>query len=251
MSTKECVAMILAGGRGERLGSLTHFYPKPALHFGGNHRIIDFTLNNCFHSKIQTIGMLSQYLATDLHSYLGTIHNVISQNGDIHMLPPKDMNHPYVGTADAVYQNLEFIERRNPANVFILAGDHIYNMDYRKLLAFHEEKEADVTIASTLVPTNEASRFGMLRASRNGYVLRFEEKPTRPKTNIASMGVYIFRWDALKKHLSADSKYKQSSHDFGSDVIPGMISSGKSVYTYQFEGYWRDPARWTHCGKRI
>lgn len=237
MSAKKCVAMVLAGGRGTRLGALTQFYSKPAIHFGGNHRIIDFTLNNCYRAGIDTIGVLSQYFTTDLHAYISDINNK-PETCKVHMLPSENAENQYAGTADAVFKNVAFIERRAPDNVLILSGDHVYNMDYREMLAFHEASGADVTVASTHVPIAEASRFGIISSSENGRVSGFEEKPTRPKSSIASMGVYVFKWSALKRHLLIRSNRDQN--DFGKDIIPKMLSSGGQVYTYRFDGYWRD-----------
>lgn len=234
MNTKKCIAMVLAGGRGMRLGALTHFYSKPAIYFGGNHRIIDYTLCNCHNAGIDTIGILSQYFTTDLQIYIDTVQD------SIQMLPSKNSQNPYMGTADAVYKNIAFLDKVNPANVLILSGDHIYKMDYREMLTFHEEMGADVTVASTTVPINEASQFGILNAEKNGHVSGFEEKPLKPKSDLASMGIYIFKWNILRKYLLADSKNRQSHHDFGKDIIPQMLFYGESVYTYQFNGYWRD-----------
>jgi len=235
MRTKECIAMILAGGRGVRLGALSHFHSKPVIHFGGNFRIIDFTLNNCNNAEIDTIGILSQHFTTDLHAYIGGINN-----GNYYMRPPENAEDPYMGTADAVYKNIEFIDCFMPDNVIILSGDHIYTMDYKKMIAFHEEMNADVTVASTSVPIDEASRFGILNTDMCGRVSGFQEKPLVPKGDLASMGIYVFKWNTLKKYLLEDNKCEQTQHDFGKDIIPGMLLSGESVYTYRFKGYWRD-----------
>lgn len=237
MVTKKCVAMILAGGRGTRLGALTQFYSKPAIHFGGNHRIIDFTLNNCYLAGIDTIGILSQYFTTDLHAYISHI-NGKPETCSVHMLPSESAENSYTGTANAVYKNIMFIERHAPDNVLILSGDHIYNMDYSDMLAFHEASDADVTIASTSVPAAEASRFGIICAAKNGRVSGFEEKPAIPKSRLASMGIYVFKWSVLKRYLLV--RNNSSQNDFGKDIIPKALSSGGKVYTYKFSGYWRD-----------
>lgn len=239
MNTNDCVAMVLAGGRGERLGALTHYYSKPAVHFGGNSRIIDFTLNNCRYSGINTVGILSQYLSEDLNSYVSTTYNKNRKCGRMFMLPPRE-NSQYIATADAVYKNIEFIDWFQPENVLILAGDHIYRMDYNELIAFHCETGADVTVASTRVPLQDASRFGILNAYAGGRVYGFEEKPQFPKSCLASMGIYVFKWDILKKYLLCDSENIHSQHDFGKNIIPSMLSANESIFTYQFDGYWRD-----------
>lgn len=240
MNTKGCVAMILAGGKGTRLGSLTHCYSKPAVYFGGNQRIIDFTMNNCKRSGIKTIGILSQCSPTDLYDYISSSYNNKPQNGGVYMLPPKNNESSYNGTADAVYKNIDFIDRFKPEYVLILAGDHIYSMDYKKILAFHKKTDADVTVASTPVSIVEASRFGILSADENGRIYDFEEKPVNPKSNLASMGIYVFKWSVLKKYLLADNRSKYSLHDFGRNILPKMLYAGELMYTYKFDGYWRD-----------
>lgn len=240
MNTKQCVAMIMAGGRGKRLGSLTDYYPKSAVHFGGNHRIIDFTLSNCLHSGIGTIGVLSQYLSSELHTYINSVSGCLSEGSGVYVLPPQNEKSAYRGTADAVYKNIKFINQFKPEIVLILSGDHIYNMNYSKMLDFHEKAGADVTVASTLVSINEASRFGTLKAEENGCVYGFEEKPCRPKSCLVSMGIYVFRWSVLKRYLMADSRNTLTEHDFGKDILPVMLHANESVYTYQFDGYWRD-----------
>lgn len=238
MNRKECVAMILAGGRGERLGSLTSNVAKPAVIFGGKYRIIDFTLNNCKASKIDTVGVLTQYLPAELHKYIKN-SNATSSQCEITLLPSKT-NAKYSGTADAIYKNIQFIDQYNPNYVLILSGDHVYEMDYHKMLEFHKENNADVTIASMPVPFHEASRFGILNAAKDGLITHFVEKPQKPKSNLASMGVYIFRWDCLKKYLIADSYDRISSHDFGKDIIPKMLCGKDKLFAYTFGGYWRD-----------
>lgn len=241
MSSKACVAMLLAGGEGRRLGVLTRFKAKPAVHFGGSYRIIDFGLSNCRNSGISTVGVVTQYQAASLNNHIGdgTVWSENSENKEgISLLPPE--NGTYAGTADAVYKNQAFLERHNPEHVLILSGDHIYRMDYRKLMERHMQTEADVTIAVTPVAWEEAHRFGIMRTDDNGRVVEFSEKPKQPKSNLASMGIYIFRWSYLKQVLEADALYPQSSRDFGKDVIPGMLRAGANLQTYSFEGYWRD-----------
>lgn len=239
MDKKECVAMILAGGRGERLGTLTQHYSKPAIHFGGKYRIIDFTLNNCRNSGIDTVGVLSQRFTSDLNLYVQEVYRNGMKRGGVHVLQSEGMEGLYKGTADAVYRNLAFIERFSPEYVLVLASDHVYRMDYRKMIAFHRESGADVTVASTAVLPEEAPRFGILNAGEDGRVLEFEEKPRRPKSNLASMGIYVFKWNVLKEYLLEDNKRAQSKHDFGKDILPEMLSRCR-LYSYQFDGYWRD-----------
>lgn len=238
MNTNGCVAMVLAGGRGERLGALTQFFSKPAVHFGTRRRIIDFTLNNCHNSGLDTIGILSQYYSNDLHAYINGSRN--AKDSGIIMLPPKRSDESYIGTADAIYKNIEFIERYTPDCVLVLAGDHIYDMDYRDMIQFHRDNSADVTIASTRVTLQEASRFGIIGAQVNGRVQCFEEKPAHPSSDLASMGIYVFSWDKLKEYLIADSKKQQSKHDFGRNILPEMLQAGESMFAYQYSGYWRD-----------
>jgi len=239
--SKKCISIILAGGRGERLGALTQHASKPSLIYGGNHRMIDFTLNNCALSEIDTVGVLTQYYSAELHNYINTFTTKNLKNAyKIYMLPPRKNKGSYIGTANAVYQNFDFIETFQPENVLILAGDHIYNMDYRQMLWFHCESKADVTIASKAVPLRDASRFGILASGDDGRIYDFQEKPKQPKSNLASMGIYIFTWNALKKHLMEDQECLHSQHDFGRNIIPAMLSSGSKLYTYAFSDYWRD-----------
>lgn len=240
MSAEKCVAMILAGGRGERLGSLTNYYSKPVVYFGGNHRIIDFTLNNCKRSGIDNIGILSRHHANDLHNYIDDAYGYKSPHGRIYTLPPQDNENSYKGTADAVYKNIEFIDKFNPEYVLVLAGDHIYNMNYKKMIAFHKQTNADITVASTPVSIKEASRFGIINASETGRVYGFEEKPAIPKSTLASMGIYVFSWNKLKEYLLADNANSQTMHDFGKDILPQMLHADELMYTYKFKGYWRD-----------
>lgn len=240
MNTNSCVAMILAGGRGERLGVLTRYDPKPTVHFGGNHRIIDFTLNNCKQSRINTVGILSQHLSSNLQDYIYGVYDSTPEHSDVYVLPPQDSRHPYKGTADAIYKNIAFIEQFGAESVLVLSGDHIYDMDYTEMMAIHRETGADVTVASTPVSMRDASRFGIISAGKDGRVYGFEEKPFRPKSRLASMGIYLFKWSTLKRYLMADSAAILTRHDFGRDILPKILSAGESMYTYLFDGYWRD-----------
>lgn len=242
MRQKECVAMILAGGNGTRLGTLTERIPKPMVHFGGRYRIIDFTLSNCAHSGIDTLGVLTQYRALELHRYIGDGKpwKLNRASGGTFMLPSNATGSPYAGTADAVIRNYMFIERFDPEHVLILSGDHVYKMDYGKMLAFHKETDADATIAAISVPWEEASRFGIINAAGDGAITGFDEKPMEPKSNLASMGIYIFKWSRLKRYLADDRNDIDSEHDFGKNIIPGILSSGGKLYAYRFGSYWRD-----------
>ncbi len=245
MLHKECVAMILAGGQGSRLGVLTKTVAKPAVPFGGKYRLIDFTLSNCHNSGIDTVGVLTQYQPFELHNYIGigAPWDLDRNTGGVHILPPfvrARGGEWYQGTANAIHQNATFIEQFSPQYVVILSGDHIYKMDYASMLAFHKETEADATIAVIEVPWKEASRFGIMSADREGRITEFAEKPKQPKSNLASMGVYVFSWKVLRKYLELDEKDKSSSHDFGKNVIPAMLGSGRKMMAYAFDGYWRD-----------
>ena len=242
---KRCVAMLLAGGQGSRLMVLTENTAKPAVPFGGKYRIIDFPLSNCVNSKIDTVGILTQYQPLELNEYIGNGQpwGLNSSHGGVQVLPPyaKSKNSEwYKGTANAIYQNIPFIERYNPDNVLILSGDHIYKMDYAAMLRFHEQRDSDCTIAVREVPLKEASRFGIMNTREDGSIYEFEEKPKKPKSTNASMGIYIFSWKTLRKLLLADIKNPDSHHDFGKDIIPVMLGEGKSLYAYQFKGYWKD-----------
>ncbi len=242
---RDCIAMILAGGQGSRLGVLTRKIAKPAVPFGGKYRIIDFPLSNCRNSGIDTVGVLTQYEPLALHKYIGMggAWDLDRKDGGTFMLPPYAREKEaewYKGTADAIYQNLNFIESVNPSYVLILSGDHIYTMDYAKMLAYHKAKGAGVTIAVIEVPWSDASRFGILHTTDNGRILDFQEKPANPNSNLASMGVYIFNWKLLKKVLLEDSRDSTSSHDFGKNVIPKMLFAGFRLYAYAFDGYWKD-----------
>ncbi len=237
--------MLLAGGQGSRLYSLTKNLAKPAVPFGGKYRIIDFPLSNCVNSGIDTVGVLTQYQPLVLNEYIGSGQpwDLDRQEGGVFVLPPYQKSSGsdwYTGTANAIYQNLPFIERYDPNYVLILSGDHIYKMDYEKMLKFHKEKEADCTIAVLRVPMEEASRFGLMNAREDGRVYEFEEKPAHPKSNLASMGIYIFTWKKLKEYLERDAKTPGSANDFGKNIIPGMLAENERMYAYAFDGYWKD-----------
>jgi glucose-1-phosphate adenylyltransferase len=237
--------MLLAGGEGTRLGVLTQNVAKPAVRFGGEYRIIDFSLSNCINSGIDTIGVLTQYKPSALNSHIGELTgwDLNRADGGISILPPVEGPEGtswYTGTANAVYQNFSFIEQFNPEYVLIVSGDHVYNMDYRDMLEFHKQTDADVSISVMPVKWEEASRFGIISADSDHRVTRFTEKPAKPDSNLASMGIYIFKWSVLKAFLSADEQNDQSSHDFGKDVIPCMLEKGARLTAYPFRGYWRD-----------
>ncbi|SPF42372.1 glucose-1-phosphate adenylyltransferase, alpha subunit [Candidatus Desulfosporosinus infrequens] len=245
MRKQECVAMLLAGGQGSRLGGLTRIRAKPAVSFCGKYRIIDFTLSNCSNSHINTVGVLIQYKPFLLNSYigLGSAWDLDNPYGGVHILPPfmsEKAGSWYNGTANAVYQNYEFIDYYDPEYVIILSGDHVYKMDYTLMLKFHKEKNSDITIATIEVPWEEASRFGILSVDEDERITKFTEKPSQPDSNLASMGVYIFNWSTLKQALIADSKDNQSQNDFGQNIIPQQLKEAKRVYAYKFQGYWRD-----------
>jgi glucose-1-phosphate adenylyltransferase len=242
---KECIAMLLAGGEGSRLGILTKDSAKPAVPFGGKYRIIDFTLSNCTNSGIDTVGVLTQYQPLELNDYIGSgvPWDLDRIDGGIHILPPyqrRQCSDWYKGTANAISQNISFIERYQPEYLLVLSGDHIYKMDYSKMLAFHKEKNADGTISVIDVSLSDASRFGIMNTLEDGRIREFEEKPEVPKSTKASMGVYIFNWKFLKKYLELDEKDSKSSNDFGKNIIPSMLQAGEKLYAYPFQGYWRD-----------
>ena len=245
MKSAECLAMILAGGQGSRLGVLTKTVAKPAVPFGGKYRIIDFTLSNCIHSGIYTVGVLTQYQPLELNTYIGSggPWDLNRNSGGVYVLPPyqsAEKGEWYKGTANAIYQNIEFVDKFNPEYVVILSGDHIYKMDYSKMVKYHKEKGADATIAVIEVPWEEASRFGIMTADSDGKIVEFAEKPKEPKSNLASMGVYVFTWDVLKKYLQSDEKDPESSNDFGKNIIPTMLKQGENMCAYAFDGYWKD-----------
>ena len=237
--------MLLAGGQGSRLGVLTRSIAKPALPYGGKYRIIDFPLSNCVNSGIDTVGVLTQYQPLELNEYIGSGQpwDLDRLNGGVHILPPYQQSKGgdwYLGTANAVYQNLSFLERYRPDYVLILSGDHVYKMDYSKMLDFHKSTKADCTIAVLEVPMEEAPRFGIMNTDETGRIYEFEEKPKHPKSNQASMGVYIFTYDKLKEYLGRDHEDNSSDNDFGKNVIPAMLSDGQTMMAYPFHGYWKD-----------
>ncbi len=245
MKKKECVAMLLAGGQGSRLGILTQKIAKPAVPYGGKYRIIDFPLSNCINSGIETVGVLTQYQPLELNEYIGSGKpwDLDRLGGGVHILPPYQKIEGadwYKGTANAIYQNIPFIERYNPEYVLILSGDHIYKMDYSKMLEKHKQTEADCTIAVLEVPMEEASRFGIMNTKKDGVIYEFEEKPKKPKSNLASMGIYIFNWPVLKRYLEKDEKDSASSNDFGKNIIPNMLKCGEKLIAYPFFDYWKD-----------
>ena len=242
---KECVAMLLAGGQGSRLYVLTKNVAKPAVPFGGKYRIIDFPLSNCINSGIDTVGVLTQYEPHVLNAYIGSgqTWDLDRLRGGVSVLPPYQRGKAsewYKGTANAIYQNIPFIADYDPEYVLILSGDHIYKMDYNKMLRQHKETGADATIAVLDVPLSEASRFGIMNCKPDGTIYEFEEKPKEPKSTLASMGIYIFSWKKLRKYLEEDEANSKSSNDFGKDIIPAMLANGEKMVSYRFEGYWKD-----------
>lgn len=238
--------MILAGGRGSRLKDLTNKVAKPAVFFGGKYRIVDFPLSNCANSGIDVVGVLTQYESVLLNSYVaaGRRWGLDTKDSGVYVLPPREKADAnldvYRGTADAISQNIDFIDTYNPEYLLILSGDHIYKMDYSRMLSFHKEHNADATIAVIGVPMKEASRFGIMNTDEDGKIVEFEEKPEKPKSNLASMGIYIFNWKLLRKMLMADLKNPDSNHDFGKDIIPALLNDNKALWAYQFKGYWKD-----------
>ena len=245
MPKKKCIAMILAGGQGTRLGALTKTIAKPAVPFGGKYRIIDFPLSNCSNSGIDTVGILTQYQPFFLHSYvgIGSPWDLDRKDGGVFVLPPYTHDTGgewYKGTADAIFQNIAFIDQYDPVWVVILSGDHIYKMDYTQMMEYHEAREADATLAVIEVPWEDTRRFGIMNTDVDDRIIEFEEKPAKAKNNLASMGVYVFRWQYLRYYLEKDSRNSASDHDFGRNIIPMMLEKGQSVYAYRFKGYWRD-----------
>ena len=241
----ECVAMLLAGGQGSRLGVLTRSVAKPAVPYGGKYRIIDFAMSNCINSGIDTVGVLTQYQPLELNDYIGSgvPWDLDRLNGGVHILPPYQRNKGadwYKGTANAVYQNINFIERYDPEYVLVLSGDHVYKMDYSKMIDFHKSNNADCTIAVLDVSLEEASRFGIMNTNPDGSIYEFEEKPAHPKSTKASMGVYVFTWKKLKEYLIRDEEDENSSNDFGKNIIPNMLNEGQRLMAYPFDGYWKD-----------
>jgi len=242
---KECVAMILAGGQGSRLYALTQDMAKPAVPYGGKYRLIDFPLSNCVNSGFDTVGVLTQYLPLVLNEYIGNGHpwGLDRVHGGVHVLAPYESSGGkswYSGTANAIYQNMRFVDRYNPEYVAILAGDHIYKMDYAKMLDVHKKQNADVTIAVIEVPWEEASRFGIMAADENNIITEFAEKPAEPKSNLASMGVYIYSWQKLKQYLIANENDPNAKKDFGGNIIPDMLKDGCKMIAYHFDSYWKD-----------
>ena len=246
MRQNNMLAMILAGGRGTRLEALTKKIAKPAVYYGGKYRIIDFPLSNCANSNINVVGVLTQYESVLLNSYAaaGSRWGLDARDSGLYVLPPREKDGAafdvYRGTADAISQNIDFIDSHSPDYVLILSGDHIYKMDYSKMLSYHRQSDADATIAVLPVPMKEASRFGIMNTDEDGRIVEFEEKPEHPKSNLASMGIYIFDWKQLRKMLVADMDDPESNHDFGKDIIPKMLSEDKRLFAYQFKGYWKD-----------
>ena len=246
MKQNNMLAMILAGGRGTRLHELTKKMAKPAVSYGGKYRIIDFPLSNCANSGIDVVGVLTQYESIQLNSYVavGRRWGLDAKNSGVYVLPPREKADAnldvYRGTADAISQNIDFIDTFSPEYLLILSGDHIYKMNYAKMLAYHKECGADATIAVIEVPMKEASRFGIMNTDEEGRIVEFEEKPEKPKSNLASMGIYIFDWKLLRKMLLADMKNAESNHDFGKDIIPALLADGKKLYAYKYKGYWKD-----------
>ncbi len=245
MKKPECIAMLLAGGQGSRLGVLTRKIAKPAVPYGGKYRIIDFPLSNCTNSGIDTVGILTQYQPLELADYVGSgkAWDLDRLAGGVHILPPYQSTDGagwYKGTANAIYQNIQFIERYDPEYVLILSGDHIYKMDYAKMIEYHKDTGADCTISVMEVPMDEASRFGIMNAKSNGVIYEFEEKPKNPKSNLASMGIYVFTWEKLRKYLIEDENTEGSSNDFGKNIIPLMLRDNQKMMAYRFDGYWKD-----------
>ncbi len=242
---QEVVAMLLAGGQGSRLGVLTQKIAKPAVPYGGKYRIIDFPLSNCVNSGIEAVGVLTQYQPLVLNEYIGNGQpwDLDGMNVGVQILSPYEKKGGadwYSGTANAIYQNINYIDRYNPEYVVILSGDHIYKMDYSKMVAYHKEHNADCTIAVIDVPLAEASRFGILNTNPDGSIYEFDEKPAHPKSTNASMGIYVFSWDKLRKYLIEDEANPDSSNDFGKDILPKMLADGQRMFAYAFSGYWKD-----------
>ncbi len=246
MKQNNMLAMILAGGRGSRLHDLTQKVAKPAVSYGGKYRIIDFPLSNCANSGIDVVGVLTQYESILLNSYVaaGRRWGLDAKDSGVYVLPPREKSDAnldvYRGTADAISQNIDFIDTYSPEYLLILSGDHIYKMNYARMLAFHKKSKADATIAVIEVPMKEASRFGIMNTDETGRIVEFEEKPEHPKSNLASMGIYIFNWKLLRKTLLADMKNADSSHDFGKDIIPALLNDEKKLCAYKYKGYWKD-----------
>ncbi|HOM01984.1 MAG TPA: glucose-1-phosphate adenylyltransferase [Acetivibrio sp.] len=245
MHNKEIIALLLAGGQGSRLGVLTKNIAKPAVLYGGKYRIIDFSLSNCINSDIDTVGVLTQYQPLELNAHIGIGKpwDMDRINGGVTILSPylkAEIGEWYKGTANAVFQNIHYVDKYSPKYVIILSGDHVYKMNYSQMLDFHKENNADATISVINVPWEEANRYGIMNTYENGKIYEFEEKPQNPKSNLASMGVYIFTWEVLKEYLIRDDQNSESAHDFGKNIIPLMLGEGRSMWAYKFNGYWRD-----------
>lgn len=245
MQKKEIIALLLAGGQGSRLGVLTKNIAKPAVLYGGKYRIIDFSLSNCINSDIDTVGVLTQYQPLELNGHIGIGKpwDMDRINGGVTILSPylkADIGEWYKGTANAVFQNIHYVDKHSPKYVIVLSGDHIYKMNYSKMLDFHKRNNADATISVINVPWEEAGRYGIMNTDENSKIYEFEEKPANPKSNLASMGVYIFTWDVLRQYLERDDMNTGSDHDFGKNIIPMMLNEGRNMWAYQFFGYWRD-----------
>ena len=242
---QECVAMLLAGGQGSRLYALTRRIAKPAVPFGGKYRIIDFPLSNCVNSGIETVGVLTQYQPLELNDYIGSGQpwDLDRLDAGVHVLPPYQRHKGadwYKGTANAIYQNMDFIARYDPEYVLVLSGDHIYKMNYADMIEEHKQNGAACTVAVLEVEMSEASRFGILNTNPDGSIYEFEEKPAHPKSNLASMGIYVFNWKELRRYLEADEQDPHSANDFGKNIIPAMLKGGERMFTYRFDGYWKD-----------
>lgn len=245
MQKKECIAMLLAGGQGSRLKALTKRIAKPAVSFGGKYRIIDFALSNCVNSDINTVGILTQYKPYLLNSYIGNGEgwDLDGLNGQVSLLPPyftEEGGAWYNGTADAIFKNIDFIDEMNPEYVLILSGDHLYKMDYNDMLEYHKNTGADLTVSVINVSLEEASRFGIMSVDSDLRITKFTEKPKKPDSTLASMGIYIFTWDILRKALIDDSTNNKSEHDFGKNIIPNLLAENKKLLAYEFKGYWKD-----------
>ena len=246
MKQNNMLAMILAGGRGSRLHELTNKVAKPAVSYGGKYRIVDFPLSNCANSGVDIVGVLTQYESVLLNSYVaaGGRWGLDARESGVFVLPPREKADAdldvYRGTADAISQNIDFIDKYSPEYLLVLSGDHIYKMNYDKMLDYHKEMNADATIAVIEVPMKEASRFGIMNTDGNGRIVEFEEKPEHPKSNLASMGIYIFKWKLIRQYLIDDGNDPESEHDFGKNIIPRMLEDGRKMYAYSFDGYWRD-----------
>ena len=245
MQQKECIAMLLAGGQGSRLKALTKRIAKPAVSFGGKYRIIDFALSNCINSDINTVGILTQYKPYLLNAYIGNGEgwDLDGLNGQVSLLPPyftEEGGSWYNGTADAIFKNIDFIDSINPKYVLILSGDHLYKMDYNDMLKYHKKVNADLTVSVINVSLEEASRFGIMSVDSEQHITKFTEKPKKPDSTLASMGIYIFTWSVLRKSLIEDSTDKNSEHDFGKNIIPNLLRDEKKLFAYEFKGYWKD-----------